>query len=120
MSVLADQWSLSCQTVILFTQVHHIPLSHTLFFCVSLPDRLAAALSGTVLVIEDMLTSVDRYRLPNRSIRLVAVSECVCVCVRASYVYGHLYVHIWWCISKMFGTQGRHMRMLLSFNSLCP
>lgn len=45
-------------------QVHHnlsLSLSFVLFFYVSHPDRLAAALSGTVLVIEDMLTSVDRY-----------------------------------------------------------
>ncbi len=53
----------TCQPVILSTQVHHIFifLSLPLFFCVSPPDRLAATLSGTVLVIEDMLTSVDRY-----------------------------------------------------------
>lgn len=93
-------------------------LSLLLLLCVSLPDSVAAVLSGTVLVIEDMLTSGDQYLLPDRSICLEAV--CVFVYVHAHCVYGHVCAHIHWCMSKMFGTRDRHMRVLLSFISLCP
>lgn len=58
---------------------HFLPF--LLLFSLSLLDRLAAVLSGTVLVTEDMLTSGDRYRLPNRSICSGAVRE---------RVHGHL------------------------------
>lgn len=54
---------------------HFLPF--LLLFSLSLLDRLAAVLSGTVLVTEDMLTSGDRYRLPNRSICSGAVRERV-------------------------------------------
>lgn len=61
-----------------------------------------------------MLTSADRYRLPNCNICLGAV------CAHAFCVYGYLLVHICWGISKMFGTQARRTQRLLSFNSSCP
>lgn len=93
---------------------HFACLSLPVLFCRSLPDSFVAVLSETVLVIEDMLPSVDRCRLPNCNICLGAV------CVHALCVYGYLCVHICWCMSKMFGTRDRHMPRLLSFNASCP
>lgn len=90
----------------------HLPLPGSL--SLALPDSFATALSELVLVIEDMLTSVDRYRLPNCNICLVAV------CTHAFCVYGYLLVHICRGLSKMFATQARCTPRLLSFNSACP
>lgn len=90
-----------------------LSVSLPVFFCLSLLDSFAAALSETVLVIEDMLTSVDRYWLPKPQ---HLSGSCVSTCTLCVY----LCAHICWCMSKMFGTQDKHTPRLLSFNSSCP